>query len=50
MIEDGEAQAVEAAEMTDEEKAEADAAFIEGLLCTPEKIQEQQEALDAASS
>lgn len=48
IIENGEVSEVEAMMMSAEEQAEADAAFIEGLQCTPERIAEQLEALEAA--
>lgn len=47
VIEGGETTMAEMAMMSEEEMAEADAAFIEALLCTEEIIAEQQAELDA---
>lgn len=49
LIEGGESSAAEMAEMSEEEMMEADAAFIEGLFCSEDKIAEQQAELDAES-
>lgn len=49
VIENGESQSPEMVEVSEEEMMEADAAFIEGLFCSEEKIAEQQAELDAAS-
>lgn len=49
IIEDGAETMVARAEMSAEEQAAADAEFIAELECTPEIIEEQQAALDAAA-
>jgi putative tryptophan/tyrosine transport system substrate-binding protein len=49
VIEGGAETRPEPITMSDQEQADADAAFFEGLLCTEEKIAEQQAELDAAA-
>ena len=49
VTENGETTMAESAGMTEEEMAEADAAFFEALACTEEIIAEQQAELDAES-
>ncbi len=49
VTENGETTMAESATLTEEEMAEADAAFFEALVCTEERIAEQQAELDSQS-